>query len=80
MPDPVPLAEQAGLTARPVAAAPGLPPAAEAGSRLAAMRRHLEAARPASGNEALRLLRQAFPDTPLAERVKAADGIDRYRF
>ncbi len=80
MPYPGPDAGQAGLTPRPAAAAPGLPPAAEAGSRLAAMRRHLEATRPASGNEALRLLRQAFPDTPLADRVKAADGIHRYRF
>lgn len=39
---------------------------------LEAMRRFLETNRPSSGNEALRLLRAAFPDTPLDLRVKAA--------
>lgn len=44
-------------------------------SRLKAMREHLVRARPASGNEALQVLRRAFPDTPLAERVHAAGEI-----
>jgi hypothetical protein len=61
-------------------AGPGPGIGAEAADRLEAMRRHLTAARPTSGNEALRLLRAAFPHAPLAERVKAAEGIDRYRF
>jgi hypothetical protein len=61
-------------------AAGGLALSAEVTDRLEAMRRHLTAARPASGNEALRLLRAAFPHAPLAERVKAAETIDRYRF
>ncbi|HUG61400.1 MAG TPA: hypothetical protein VMP03_06125 [Methylomirabilota bacterium] len=60
------------------AAAPVL--SADVADRLEAMRRHLTAARPTSGNEALRLLRTAFPFAPLAERVRAADGIDRFRF
>jgi hypothetical protein len=47
--------------------------------RLEAMRRHLSAARPESGNEALRILRAAFPDVPLAERVEAAGALDRWR-
>jgi hypothetical protein len=47
--------------------------------RLEAMRRHLSAARPASGNEALRILRAAFPDVPLAERVEVAGALDRWR-
>lgn len=69
----------------PAASAPSgalPPPAVEdpVQDRVEAMRRHLAAARPSSGNEALRLLRAAFPETPLAERVKAAEGIDRYRF
>ena len=49
-------------------------------SRVDAMRRHLVATRPSSGNEALRILRAAFPFAPLAERVEAANGIDRYAF
>lgn len=39
-----------------------------------AMRRFLVEQRPTSGNEALRMLRSAFPDTPLGERVKAAES------
>lgn len=41
-------------------------------ARMQAMREHLLRARPGSGNEALRVLRRAFPDAPLAERVRAA--------
>lgn len=41
-------------------------------NRLYEMRDHLRAAKPQSGNEALRLLRAAFPQTPLSERVEAA--------
>ncbi|SON55978.1 hypothetical protein HDIA_2437 [Hartmannibacter diazotrophicus] len=39
--------------------------------RVELMRDYLNASSPASGNEALRLLRDAFPDTPLSERVDA---------
>lgn len=45
---------------------------AEVIGELETMRRFLETNRPSSGNEALRLLRAAFPDTPLDLRVKAA--------
>ncbi len=38
---------------------------------LGEMRRFLDARRPSSGNEALKLLRAAFPDSPLDVRVKA---------
>jgi len=63
--------------ARGGAAAP-IDPAAT--KRLEAMRAHLLAARPASGNEALRLLRAAFPHSPLGERVQAADEASRWSF
>lgn len=72
------------LTDQPLAApleiAPARPSAygeseAFPSGRLEAMRRHLVAARPASGNEALRLLRAAFPHVPLAERVRAAEEV-----
>ncbi|ODN70607.1 hypothetical protein [Methylobrevis pamukkalensis] len=39
--------------------------------RLDAMKDHLLTFQPASGNEALKLLRAAFPDSPLSERVAA---------
>ena len=42
-----------------------------------AMRAHLTLARPQTGYEALRVLRAAFPQIPLAERVKA---ISRFSF
>lgn len=42
-----------------------------------AMAAHLRANRPSSGNEALRLLRAAFPYVPLADRVRAADEARR---
>jgi hypothetical protein len=48
-------------------------------ARLEAMRSHLLANRPGSGNEALRLLRDAFPHAPLGERVRAADEATRFR-
>jgi hypothetical protein len=63
--------------ARDPAPAP-LDPAAT--RRLEAMRAHLLAARPGSGNEALRLLRAAFPHSPLGERVQAADEASRWSF
>lgn len=43
--------------------------------RLEAMRTHLKAVRPFSGNEALKVLRRAFPDAPLAERVHAVQAL-----
>lgn len=43
---------------------------------LAEMREHLRTARPSSGNEALRLLRAAYPDVPLADRVRIADEMN----
>jgi hypothetical protein len=42
--------------------------------RIAGMRAFLVALEPDSDAEALRLLREAFPDLPLAERVKACAG------
>lgn len=58
---------------------PGLRPAAVVDegrlARFAAMRDHLIAARPTSGNEALRVLRAAFPQAPLADRVEAASRL-----
>jgi hypothetical protein len=45
--------------------------------RLEAMRRHLSESSPQSGNEALRLLREAFPDAPLADRARALASIAR---
>lgn len=42
--------------------------------RIAGMRAFLAALEPGSDAEALRLLREAFPDLPLAERVKACAG------
>ncbi|MBH0239620.1 hypothetical protein [Methylobrevis albus] len=45
--------------------------------RLEAMKVHLLRARPHSGNDALRILRAAFPDAPLAERVRVIDGLPR---
>ena len=42
--------------------------------RIAGMRAFLLALEPDSDAEALRLLREAFPDLPLAERVKACSG------
>jgi hypothetical protein len=42
-----------------------------------AMTRHLARAAPSSGAEALRLLRQAFPDSPLTARVAALGALTR---
>jgi hypothetical protein len=42
--------------------------------RIAGMRALLLALEPDSDAEALRVLREAFPDLPLAERVKACAG------
>ena len=42
-----------------------------------AMTRHLQAERPQSDSEALRLLRRAFPDSPLTQRVIALAGMMR---
>ncbi|HMK81622.1 MAG TPA: hypothetical protein VK438_18355 [Xanthobacteraceae bacterium] len=42
-----------------------------------AMAEHLRATRPESGSEALRLLRRAFPDSPLTLRVIALAGLMR---
>jgi alkylation response protein AidB-like acyl-CoA dehydrogenase len=52
--------------------APGYDPALE--RRIAEMRALLEAMRPASSAEALRVLRARFPENPLDERVTAASG------
>lgn len=57
----------------PAARSEAVPPPA----MLEAMAAHLRAARPTSGNEALRLLRAAFPYVPLADRVRAADQAQR---
>lgn len=38
------------------------------------MREHLRVARPTSGPEALRILRAVFPETRLADRVRAAES------
>lgn len=43
-------------------------------ARIAGMRAFLTALGPDSDAEALRALREAFPDLPLAERVKACGG------
>lgn len=70
---------QAEAGPRPIAARADRPGLSDATlNRLEAMRRHLTAARPTSGNEALKLLRSAFPEAPLAERVEAAGSLDRY--
>ena len=45
----------------------------EIDGRIAAMRLILKMARPGSHAEALRALREAFPDASLAERVQALD-------
>ena len=50
---------------------------AELERRIAGMRALLLALEPDSDAEALRLLRDAFPDLPLAERVKACAGWKR---
>lgn len=42
-----------------------------------AMTEHLRAERPQSDSEALRLLRRAFPDSPLTQRVIALAGMMR---
>jgi hypothetical protein len=42
-----------------------------------AMAEHLRGVRPESGSEALRLLRRAFPDSPLTLRVTALAGLMR---
>lgn len=42
-----------------------------------AMAEHLQAAAPASGSEALRTLRRAFPDSPLTTRVMAFASLMR---
>lgn len=42
-------------------------------ARIAAMRRVLELARPGSHAEALRALRDAFPDAALSERIAALE-------
>jgi hypothetical protein len=42
-----------------------------------AMTQHLRAARPTSDSEALRLLRRAFPDSPLTTRMIALAGFGR---
>ena len=42
-----------------------------------AMTQHLRAVRPTSDSEALRLLRRAFPGSPLALRVIALAGLGR---
>jgi len=42
-----------------------------------AMAEHLRAARPGSGAEALRALRNAFPNSPLTLRVTALAGLMR---
>jgi hypothetical protein len=42
-----------------------------------AMAEHLRSTRPESGSEALRLLRRAFPDSPLTLRVIALAGLMR---
>ena len=47
---------------------------AELEQRIAGMRAFLLALEPDSDAEALRLLREAFPDLPLAERVTACNG------
>lgn len=47
---------------------------------VAEMREHLRVARPTSGNEALRLLRAAYPDVPLADRVRVAGEMNRHVF
>ena len=48
--------------------------------RLQAMRDHLARSKPQSGNEALGLLRRAFPYAPLAERVQIVDEVSRRGF
>lgn len=78
--DPVAEPPDSRRTAAPFAGLLGPGLSADVEARLDAMRRHLLSARPTSGNEALRLLRAAFPDAPLAERVQAAGGIDPYGF
>jgi hypothetical protein len=42
-----------------------------------AMTEHLRATQPQSGSEALRLLRRAFPNSPLTLRVMALAGLMR---
>ena len=42
-----------------------------------AMAEHLQAARPGSGSEALRALRNAFPNSPLTLRVTALAALMR---
>jgi hypothetical protein len=56
----------------PDASEPGY--GAELETRIGGMRALLAAIRPGSDAEALRVLREAFPDLPLAERVSACRG------
>jgi hypothetical protein len=42
-----------------------------------AMAEHLRAAQPSSGSEALGMVRRAFPDRPLSERVTAFASLMR---
>jgi len=46
--------------------------------RLDEMTAHLRTFHPVSGNEALKLLRSAFPDSPLADRVKALQSLGHF--
>ena len=55
--------------APPEAAAESTPPMLE--MRVAAMRALLQSLGPVTDREALKLLRDAFPDLPLAERIEA---------
>lgn len=48
-------------------------------AQLEMMRQTLREAGPLSGNEALRLLREAFPDRPLSERTAALSTISQDR-
>ena len=54
-----------------------LPVGEDAQPALSAMRALLSRARPASDSEALGVLRRAFPETSLTERVRA---VDTYRW
>lgn len=55
-------------------AAPPGPDGTGAPCPVAQMREHLRVARPTSGPDALRILRAAFPETRLADRVRAAEA------
>ncbi|WP_181702575.1 hypothetical protein [Chthonobacter albigriseus] len=49
-------------------------------SLMTQMRDHLRSGRPTSGNEALRMLRSAFPDVPLADRARVAGEMNSPQF